>query len=177
MEKTAYITAVNFVRIKNVKDIMEPVCMAVKKATSEVIATKVSHIFEFFQFSAESQSEDGLSVCLFNCVFVRLSIRFLFSFCRIYNYFTKQISVKLYIPYYHISVKETVQIYQNITTFLYMGGINIILKCFPYLKDFNKTFSNVYCLVHFSDPLLHGTHVNKKIIMVALVCSYSMSFR
>ena len=45
MEKTAYITAVNFVRIKHVKNIMEPVCMAVNKATSEVIATKVSNIF------------------------------------------------------------------------------------------------------------------------------------
>lgn len=44
-EKTAYITAVNFARIKHAEDIMESVCTAVKKVTSEVIATKVSHIF------------------------------------------------------------------------------------------------------------------------------------
>lgn len=66
----------DFVRIKHVKDITEPVCMAVKKVTSEVIATKVSHIFQYFQFSAESSSEHGLSVRLFDCVFVRLSVSF-----------------------------------------------------------------------------------------------------
>lgn len=45
-EQTAFITVVNFVRIKHVKDITEPVCMAVKMVTSEVTATKVSHVIE-----------------------------------------------------------------------------------------------------------------------------------
>ena len=48
MEQPAQITVVNFVRIKHVKDITETVCMAVKKVTSEVTATKVSQLLFFY---------------------------------------------------------------------------------------------------------------------------------
>ena len=54
-EQTAWITVVNFVRIKHVKGITEAVCMAVKKVTSEVTATKVNHNLKSFNFQLKAQ--------------------------------------------------------------------------------------------------------------------------